>query len=314
MRRRLFLIVAGWWAFAPHVPAAEITAEKNDHGVTVKIDGKLFCEYLVRSGNKPVIWPIIGPTGKAMTRSFPLDPKAPDSESRDHPMHRSLWFAHGDVNGVDFWFEKSTSGSIVHRSFERIEGGREAIVVARADWLKPDGKRICQDERTLRFGADERVRWIDFQIVLRATDGPLTFGDTEEAGLAMRVADTMTVDAQRGGKIINREGKTDGAAWGQPAAWVDYHGPVQGEQLGVAILNHPSSFRHPTTWHVRPYGLFAANPFGLHHFSGGRSPSGAHKVAAGETLSLRHRVLLHQGDEKAGHVAEAFAAYARTKD
>ena len=37
---------------------------------------------------------------------------------------------------------------------------------------------------------------------------------------------------------------------------------------------------------------------------------GSHTVESGETLTLRYRVLLHKGDEKDGHVAEAFTEYA----
>ena len=33
-------------------------------------------------------------------------------------------------------------------------------------------------------------------------------------------------------------------------------GQVEGKVRGIAILNHPESFRHPTPWHVRTYGLF----------------------------------------------------------
>ena len=49
--------------------------------------------------------------------------------------------------------------------------------------------------------------------------------------------------------------------------------PVEGKTVGVAILNHPDSFRFPTTWHVRTYGLFAANPFGWHDFGMNESAS-----------------------------------------
>ena len=60
--------------------------------------------------------------------------------------------------------------------------------------------------------------------------------------------------------------KTNDAAWGMPAKWVDYTGPVDGETVGIAILSHPKSFRPNTRWHVRGYGLFAANPFGHKDF------------------------------------------------
>jgi len=120
----------------------------------------------------------------------------------------------------------------------------------------------------------------------------------------------MRVDRKTGGRIITSEGLENEQAWGKPAAWVDYHGPVGNETLGIAILNHPSSFRYPTHWHVRTYGLFAANPFGLHDFTGGKQ-RGDHTMRKGDTFTLRYRVIFHRGDEKQGKIAEAFAAYAK---
>ena len=129
--------------------------------------------------------------------------------------------------------------------------------------------------------------------------------------MAIRVAGTMKVDAKKGGRIVNSEGQTDGDAWGKPAAWVDYHGPVDGQTVGVAILNHPGSFRYPSYWHVRTYGLFAANPFGLRDFKRSGNVDGSHTLAPGESFTLRYRFLFHRGDEKAGKVAEAFAVYSK---
>jgi hypothetical protein len=86
---------------------------------------------------------------------------------------------------------------------------------------------------------------------------------------------------------------------------------VQGETAGIAIFNHPSSFRYPTYWHVRTYGLFAANPFGLHEFIRAKATEGAYTIRSGKSMTLRYRVYLHRGDEKVGKVAEAFAAYSK---
>ncbi len=282
---------------------AEITAQRSDSGVVIRIDGKPFTEYVTDSNGTPILWPIIGPTGKPMTRAYPMA-DAPE-EKKDHPHHRSMWFTHGDVNGLSFWHKES----IKHREFVRIESGDRAVVVTRNDWMSPDGKKVCEDERTLTFAADGDARWIDFDITLGATDQPVKFGDTKEGTMGVRVAATMKVDSKKGGQIVNSEGQTDGGAWGKPAAWVDYHGPIEGETVGIAILNHPSSFRFPTYWHVRTYGLFAANPFGLHDFEGSREVDGSHTLKPGETMTLRYRVLLHRGDEEEGEVAQAFADY-----
>jgi hypothetical protein len=289
--------------------AAEVTVEKTPQGVTVKTDGKLFTEYLIRSGSKPILWPIVGPTGKRVTRNWPMEKDVPGETDRDHVHQRSMWFTHGSVNGIDFWSEGK--GRIEHREFVKVEGGPQAVIVARNDWLSPDGSKVqCQDERTLTFGADADRRWIDFEISIKASNGPVVFGDTKEGSFGVRVASSMRVQTRKGGHIVNSEGKKDDSAWGKPAAWVDYYGPVEGETTGIAILNHPSSFRFPTYWHVRGYGLFAANPFGLHDFTGGAS-KGDYTLPDGETLKLRYRVLLHNGDETVGRVAEAFAEFAK---
>lgn len=291
--------------------AGEFTLEQDDQGVTVNLDGQLFTRYLIKSGAKPILWPIIGPTGKEMTRAYPMRADDGPDNSKDHIHHRSLWFTHGDVNGVSFWDEQGNYGNTVHRKFLKTEAGPQAIISTLNDWLGPDGVKQCEDTRTFTFGAAGEARWIDVDITVKAVDKKVTFGDTKEGSFGIRVADTMSVDAKKGGRIVNSQGQTDSDAWGKPAAWVDYHGPIAGQTVGIAILNHPSSFRYPTHWHVRTYGLFAANPFGLHDFYGNKKDvDGASTLEPGESFTLRYRVLLHKGDENEGQIAQAFERYA----
>jgi hypothetical protein len=193
----------------------------------------------------------------------------------------------------------------------KIASGREAQVVARNDWIGPEGKKYLEDERSLTFGTEGKIRWIDFDIVLKASNGAVTFGDTKEGTFGVRVAETMKVDAKPGGRIVNSEGLVDSDAWGKRATWVDYQGPVDGKKVGIAILNHPRSFRWPTYWHVRTYGLFAANPFGLKDFTNNKIKDGSYTLPAGQSVKFSYRLLFHTGDEKEGRVAEIYAAYAK---
>jgi hypothetical protein len=296
--------------FSLSAVAAEIAVEKTDSGVVVKVGDQPFTTYVFQSKVKPILWPIVGPTGKEMTRAWPMREGNPD-EKTDHPHQRSFWFTHGEVNGIDFWAETAkVQGRIEHKELVKAEGGKVGTVVTRNAWLGPDGAKVLADERTLRFGADETTRWIDFDITLTAAADEVDFGDTKEGSFGLRIAESMRTDRKMGGKIITSEGLEDEKAWGKPASWVDYHGPVQGETLGIAILNHPSSFRYPTGWHVRTYGLFAANPFGEGDFRGEKVES-SYKLKKGESLTLRYRVIFHQGNEKEGKIAEAFAKYAK---
>jgi len=294
---------------AQPVVAAEIALKKDAKGISVMIDGKLFTKYLIRSGAKPILYPVLGPTGVPMTRSYPIEEIKPD-ERKDHVHHRSFWFTHGNVNGVDFWGENKGHGNIIHRKFlvsKSTKGG--AVISTVNDWIGPDGKRHCQDVRTMRFGADKTARWVDVDIKVTAVDGPCKFGDTKEGSFGVRLAGSMKVTA--GGKIRNSNGETEADAWGKRAAWVDYYAKIgkKKEMLGVAIFNHPGSFRHPTYWHVRTYGLFTANPFGLHHFLNDKTADGSHTLKKGQSFELRHRVLFHTGDTVAGKIADRYKQY-----
>lgn len=311
--RSTFLIAAllSVFAFAARVAtAADIVVEKIDGGINVKVGDQPFTTYVFQSRVKPILWPVIGPTGKEMTRAWPMRPGNPD-EKTDHPHQRSFWFTHGEVNGIDFWAETAkVQGRIEHKELVKAEGGKTGTIVTRNEWVGPDGGKVLADERTLHFGADADSRWIDFDVTLSAVADEVKFGDTKEGLFGLRIAESMRTDRKLGGKIITSEGLEDEKAWGKPASWVDYHGPVEGETLGIAIFNHPSSFRYPTGWHVRTYGLFAANPFGNGDFRGEQVET-SHTMKKGESLTLRYRVIFHKGDEKTGKIAEAFAKYAK---
>ena len=294
--------------------AGEFTVNKEEGGVTVKYDGKLVTRYLEKSGAKPILWPLIGPNGNEITRSYPMVEEGKSDERKDHIHHRSFWFDHGDVNGISFWDEQGGNGEIIHREYVKVESGKQAVISTINDWIGPDGKKHCEDLRTLTFSRRAGHQIIDFDVTVKATAGKAIFGDTKEGSFGVRVAGTMKVDAKLGGKIVNSEGQEDLAAWGKPAAWVDYHGPIEEHTVGVAILNHPTSFRYPTHWHVRTYGLFAANPFGLHDFYGKDSEmNGSHTLEPGDSFTLKYRVVIHEGDEKQAKIAEQFEHYAKEK-
>lgn len=289
--------------------AAEVAVKETPTGADVLIDGNLFTRYVKKSGAKPILYPIIGPGEMPMTRNYPMTAAGPD-EKNDHIHHRSFWFTHGAVNDTDFWAETGDKlGTIEHRGFKKLAGGEEGVIVADSDWVDRHGKTILKDERTYKFGVLGDARFIDLDVTLTATDAPVKFGDTKEGSFGIRVAGTMKVEAKKGGEIVNSHGDKDAKAWGKRAPWVDYHGPIGAKTGGVAILEHPSSFRAPTYWHVRTYGLFAANPFGVHDFEGDKSQDGSYTLPPGQSITFSYRVLLHAGDEKAADVAGAFESY-----
>lgn len=283
--------------------------------IRVTLDGSPFTEYHFRGVSRPFLYPLLDSGGRHMTRRWPQEESA--GEEHDHPHHRSFWYSHGDVNGADLWSEGEKAGRTVHQSFLRKESGREVGVLAtRNEWRGKDGNLLGHDERTYRFyrpkGA-ERV--IDFEVTIHASAGELTLGDTKEGTFAIRVAESMRVkgpgNKAGAGHLVNAQGLMDGAVWGKRSEWADYSGPVNGTVSGIAILDSPSNPRHPTWWHARDYGLFAANPFGIHDFEKKEKGAGDLKIPAGKSLTFRYRVILHPGDAKAADVAGRFSEYAR---
>ncbi len=278
----------------------------------VEVNGQLFTEYFFKDVPRPYCYPLIGPGDAAMTRNWPM--KDTPNEEHDHKHHRSLWFAHGAINGHDFWTEEKDFGKTVHDGFTEIKSGKDSgVIKSRNKWVAADGTVVCTDDRALRFfspgPANERL--LDFEITLHASHGDLTFGDTKEGTMAVRLAETMRLKGKVGqGHIVNSAGVRDGETWGKRADWCDYYGPVDGKTVGIAIFDHPQNPHHPTWWHVRDYGLFAANPFGQHDFEKlSDKAAGNLVVPAGQSITFRYRFYLHEGDERQARVAERYQAY-----
>jgi hypothetical protein len=278
----------------------------------IELNGELFTEYFFKDTPRPYFYPLIGPGKAHMTRNWPM--QNPPGEEHDHPHHRSLWFAHIDLNKHDFWSEAKGFGKIVHDGFDEIKSGEESGVIRSKDkWVASDGTVVCTDDRTFRVYAPKEgsERMFDFEVTIHASNGELTFGDNKDGMMAIRLAETMRLKGGHG-HIVNSEGVRDDTAWGKRANWCDYYGPVDGKTVGVAIFDHPSNPRHPTWWHVRDYGLFAANPFGRHDFEKLSDKSAGNlKVPAGESITFRYRFLIHDGDEKEGKVAANYEAYVK---
>jgi hypothetical protein len=289
-----------------------VSLTETSYGYEVAIDGTLFAGYHKDFQGTPLLWPVIGPNEKPMTRAFPMSDDVP-GEKKDHPHHRSIWFTHDGVNGNRHW----NDGIIAHQEFLKAEcDGKTATVVTKNHWLdKATKNTICSDIRTVTFGAMDGLRYMDFDVVLTAEQDEVTISDTKEGTFGMRVPTSMDADSKKtdpalGGTIINAEGLEDDKAWGKRSSWVNYSGPVEGEVVGITIFNHPESFRYPTWWHVRTYGLFAANPFGIKDFEPDLKKDGTVVLQKGESLKFYHRVILHKGDANSLDIGKLYKEYA----
>ncbi len=284
----------------------------EDRKVDVFIGGSIFTSYIFKDVVRPHLYPLMGPYGLDITRRLATE----QDKDLDHHHHRSFWVAHGDVNGVDNWSEGKGHGYTTHRSFEIVEGGNVyAHIKAMSDWTSNSGEKVLEEIRDLRiYNLPEHSRIIDMDVILTASEGDVNFGDTKEGGIAsLRVKTSMEV--RNGGKIENSYGGiSESETWGKRAQWCDYSGPVEGRIVGVSLFDHPESFRYPTYWHVRDYGLMTANPFGLSYFKNNPNIRGDHKLEANGSLKFYYRLYMHPGDASEGNVAEKYNDFVSPPD
>jgi hypothetical protein len=176
------------------------------------------------------------------------------------------------------------------------------------DWIDNTGRKVLTQKEEVTFRGNGENRYMDFDIRLTAEGQDVKFGDTKEGSFAVRLATPLK---ERNGAVIMNSTGASGMknCWGKKAEWVDYSGDLEGSKVGLAMMDHPGNLRYPTTWHVRDYGLFAANPFGLRDFTSDKSVDGSYVLKAGETLRLRYRIVIHPGDAAQAKIADEYREY-----
>ena len=180
------------------------------------------------------------------------------------------------------------------------------------------------------FRYDQNSRIIDFDITLKALKIPVTFEDTKEGSIGLRVHHNMTegikrkgyVDAEvkkaesktlGNGEYVNAEGfKREANIWGKRSKWVALSGKIKGEPVVIAILYHPEALNSPPYWHARGYGLFTVNPFGGRKiFSGNKEEPSFTIIEPGGSINIKYRLLIYSGELTQSQVEQKFNDYVR---
>jgi len=291
-----------------------VRIDKEDK-VDVLIGGRLFTSYLYQDKlPRPVLFPLITPSGIAVNRYYPI--VEVEGEKKVHPHHTGLFFAYRQVNDDDFWLTSASPARIRHEKITKMvsDGGRGTLSTL-SSWVGKNGNVLLQEKREMTFTAGKEEDEIDLDITLTAQDAKVVFGDSKEGVLAVQLAEFLS--EQNGtGRLLDSHGREGTKQiWGKRADWVSVEGTKDGKQAGIAVFNHPSSVNYPAFWHVRDYGLLAANPLGQYVFEKANNPDTAKPLnmtlEPGKSAVFRFHVLVYAGRRTAEQIEKRFEVYAK---
>lgn len=289
--------------------------------IDVFINGKFFTSYLYHDTlKKQVLYPILSPGGNTVTRGFPINPRP--NERVDHPHHIGHWFNYGNVNDLDFWnnsyavpSEKDNHyGHIVHRKIVNTKSSdKYGMLHVRSDWVNANGKVLLEESTQFTFSGNDSIRIIKRVSTLTAVSGDVHFKDNKEGMFAIRMARPFEFPSAKPLILTNETGKPreeaiiynenvkgsyigsnelrDEDVWGTRAEWMTLASEINNEKIAVTIMDHPSNIGHPTYWHARTYGLFAANPLGQKVFSNGNETLNF-SLKKNEQVTFRFQILI----------------------
>ena len=292
-----------------------ITLQKDR--IAIDIGGQPFTNlYMGVEANKPFLYPLRTASGKKVTRGFPLEPQPGDPTDRPH--QKGLWIGAEELSDqksgrMDLWENDSSYhdrpdlGRIVFKDVLNTEmkADRGSFTML-SNWVSRQGESVLAETRKMTFYATPAdCRMFDVDLTLKATVD-LTFHDHHDSVIGMRLGPAF--DEKNGGRPLNAQGlEGEANVRGKRSEWIDWQAVVNGEKVGVALMDHPSNFSWPTRWHVRSNGVLIASPFGQKDFDPA-FPLITTLLRNGEELHLRYRVLIHPLSTDVGSVYRKFAA------
>lgn len=247
---------------------------------------------------RPFFFPWRGPSGAFLTRMG-----HPGTPNHDH--HRSIWFAHQDVNGIDFWSDH-TSARIRQKHWLCYEDHQDNCKMAVSlGWFggEPEHEMMEQTLIAILRPGEQGESFLELQSSFRPSRGPVRLGKTNFGFLAIRVAKSIS-EYFGGGRLTDSEGRSgESNIFGKQAQWMDYSGAVTGETVeGITYFDHPANPRYPAAWHVREDGWMGAS-FCMEE---GRI------INADEPLRLRYMLHAHRGRVNPDIAQQVQAQFAKT--
>ncbi|RLS52618.1 MAG: hypothetical protein DWH91_16350 [Planctomycetota bacterium] len=271
--------------------------------VSLRIDGREVARWhAAEDAPRPFLFPLNGPSGACLTRMG-----HPGAANHDH--HRSVWFAHSKLLGIDFWSENSLARIRQTEWFVYEDGADQAAMAVRLGWF--DGHNpapLIEQETILILRPLENGEYLlDWQLKFVPRSDQIEFQQTNFGFLAVRVVKSISA-VFGGGQLTGSTGlKGEKALFSQPARWMDYSGPVVVETdpqrpivtEGVTYLDCPQNATYPSKWHVRDDGWMGCAP----------CMDGVQVTTKAAPLVLRYGLFIHRDAAPESRIEAAIAAW-----
>ncbi len=252
---------------AQPTPRIHVVVQDVAPRVDVVVHGRPFTSYVfLHSLPRPSLDPIRSAGGAVVTR-------------------KGFWFAHANVNGVDFVADNRPQGDgrggrILHRRvIEATSSDVEGQLAVEMTWVGPDQALAMVEDTRFVFRARDGVRSIDRLTRLNAVRGPVRLLRNARglAGVGLGFLTRRSV-------IIAPQGSIGRAAiGGVRRPWLAVSGSVGSRPVTVALLDHPHNPGFPNAWRLDDSGSFEITP---------TSDVG---IDADRSVSFRHRLVVFSG-------------------
>lgn len=288
-RHALTLLAFCAFAFKPangkteaKLPSDSLKLYSSDQGFRLSKGGKPFLHYLAKPSSESAkhashysrsgyIHPLHSPSGKVVTGDY----------ASDHPHQHGLFFAwtKSTFRGkpTEFWNQAKKLGDIRFHRYLGEERRKEScsflfeqIFTAGKDSDKPILKE------TWRIDVPGKpMPYHQFDLVSTqtcATKDPLLIKKYHYGGMAIRGNSQWMAKDKEGkpkGSMLTSEGKARKNGNHSRPRWVAMHGPVDGQECGVVVMNHPDNFRYPQWVRLHPsmpyfvYSPMVEEPFSI---------------------------------------------------
>jgi len=306
--------------------ASVYTLDPVEYGMQLKTpDGRVVFEYMTKkpqdigltTESTACFHPVNTPSGERVTAI------APD----DHPHHRGIFLGwhdaefhipanfdqygpHRPINGwqvrkADFWgwgVYAAREGRVIKTREVKLlsADGQRARVQVLNDWMI-EGRKVLEETNLTTVSEREGVYILDMEYRLTPVEASYQLNKASFGGFdvqARKDGESYYTNAQGKVNLPDPHYSIPELNW-PAAAWYGYVIRLgNGKFVGTAVIDHPEN--PPTTWH-NSRRLWMLNPVIV--------AGGPMKIRAGDPLTLRYRVVMHDGETPTELVQKLSAEY-----